>query len=82
MTDGTPHDWFGNGKKFSLHITLDDATGELLSGWFTPTECQLGYCYAFKLMVENMDFLSLSMLIEPLFYGQRLKQIVLKWLEC
>ncbi len=53
MTDGTPHDWFGNGKKFSLHITLDDATGELLSGWFTPTECQLGYCYAFKLMVEK-----------------------------
>ena len=53
MTDGTPHDWFGNGKKFSLHITLDDATGELLSGWFTPTECQLGYCYAFKLMFEK-----------------------------
>ena len=53
MTDGTPHDWFGNGKKFSLHMTLDDATGEILSGWFTPTECQLGYCYAFKIMFEK-----------------------------
>lgn len=53
MTDGTPLDWFNNGKKFSLHITLDDATGELLSGWFTPTECQLGYCYTFKIMFEK-----------------------------
>jgi len=53
MTDGTPHDWFSNGKKFSLHLTLDDATGEILSGWFTPTECQLGYCYAFKIMFEK-----------------------------
>ena len=53
MTDGTPHDWFGNGKKFSLHLTLDDATGEILSGWFTPTECQLGYCYSFKIMFEK-----------------------------
>lgn len=51
MTDGTPHDWFGNGEKASLHLTLDDATGEILSGWFTPTECQLGYCYAFKIML-------------------------------
>lgn len=32
MTDGTPHDWFGTGEKFSLHMTLDDATGEILSG--------------------------------------------------
>lgn len=53
MTDGTPHDWFGNGIKFSLHMTLDDATGEILSGWFTPNECQLGYCYAFKIMFEK-----------------------------
>lgn len=53
MTDGTPHDWFQNGNKFSLHLTLDDATGEILSGWFTPNECQLGYCQAFKIMFEK-----------------------------
>ena len=53
MTDGTPHDWFGNGQKFSLHATLDDATGEILSGWFMPTECQIGYCHAFKIMFEK-----------------------------
>lgn len=50
LTDGTPHDWFQNGKKFSLHMTLDDATGEVLSGWFTPNESQIGYCCAFKIM--------------------------------
>ena len=49
----TPHDWFQNGNTASLHMTLDDATDEILSGWFMPTECQLGYCYAFKIMFEK-----------------------------
>lgn len=53
MTDGTPHDWFQNGNPFSLHMTIDDATGEIKSGWFTKNECQLGYCYAFKIMFEK-----------------------------
>ena len=30
MIDGTSHDWFQNGRKSSLHIAIDDATGELL----------------------------------------------------
>lgn len=64
MTDGTPHDWFSNGNKFSLHMTLDDATGEILSGWFTPTETQLGYCYAFKIMFEKHG-------IPQVIYGDR-----------
>ena len=53
MTDGTPHDWFQNNIKFSLHLTLDDATGEILSGWFMPNECILGYCYSFKIMLKK-----------------------------
>lgn len=53
MTDGTPRDWFENGNQFSLHLTLDDANGKILSGWFTPNESQLGYCYAFKIMFKN-----------------------------
>lgn len=53
MTDGTPHDWFQNGNTASLHMTLDDATDKILSGYFMPTECQLGYCHAFKLMLEK-----------------------------
>lgn len=32
MIDGTPHDWFQNGKKYSLHLAIDDATGEALCG--------------------------------------------------
>ncbi len=53
MVDGTPHDWFGNGKKFSLHVAIDDATGEILAGWFMPTECMLGYCHLFKIIFEK-----------------------------
>lgn len=53
MIDGTPHDWFNNGIKWSLHLSLDDATGEILSGWFMPTECLLGYCSMFKIMFEK-----------------------------
>ena len=64
MTDGTPHDWFSNGIKFSFHMTLDDATGEILSGWFTPTETKLGYCYTFKIMFFKYG-------IPQVIYGDR-----------
>lgn len=54
MIDGTPHDWFNNGKKSSLHLAIDDATGELLCGWFMPTECLVGYyAYMLKLLVTK-----------------------------
>ena len=33
MIDGTPHDWFCSDKKSSLHLAIDDATGEALCGW-------------------------------------------------
>lgn len=53
MIDGTPHDWFENGKKFSLHLAIDDATGEILAGWFIPTECLEGYCYMLKILIQK-----------------------------
>ena len=53
MIDGTPHDWFDNGKKFSLHLAVDDATGEILAGWFMPTECLEGYCYMLKILIKK-----------------------------
>ena len=53
MIDGTPHDWFENGKKFSLHLAIDDATGEILAGWFMPTECLEGYCYMLKILIQK-----------------------------
>lgn len=53
MIDGTPHDWFGNGKKFSLHLALDDATGEILCGYFMPTECLEGYANLLYLLITK-----------------------------
>ena len=53
MIDGTPHDWFENGKKFSLHLAIDDATGEILCGWFMPTECLEGYAMLLFLLLTK-----------------------------
>jgi len=53
MIDGTPHDWFSNGQKFSLHLAVDDATGKVLAGWFTKEESQLGYCYMLRILVKK-----------------------------
>jgi len=53
MTDGTPYDWFGTGELYSLHSTLDDATGKLCSGWFTKNECQFGYLKSFDIMFKK-----------------------------
>lgn len=51
IIDGTPHDWFNNGKKQSLHLAIDDATGEVLVGWFMTTECLEGYCHLLKMLI-------------------------------
>ena len=53
MIDGTPHDWFQNGKCFSLHLAIDDATGEILCGWFMPTECLEGYVNLLYLLITK-----------------------------
>ena len=53
MVDGTPHDWFSNGKLFSLHLALDDATGRVLCGYFMPTECLKGYCHMLVLLITK-----------------------------
>ena len=53
MIDGTPHDWFQNGKKFSLHLAIDDATGEYLAGWFSKEECLESYCHLLLLILTK-----------------------------
>lgn len=53
MIDGTPHDWFQNGRKSSLHLAIDDATGESLCGWFMPTECLEGYVHMLEILVTK-----------------------------
>lgn len=49
--DGTPHDWFQNGEVWSLHLAVDDATGEILAGWFMPTECLEGYVHILEIIL-------------------------------
>lgn len=64
MTDGTPFDWFGTGELYSLHSTLEDATGDILSGWFTKNECQFGYLKIFEMMLKKYG-------IPQVIYGDR-----------
>ena len=71
MIDGTPHDWFENGKKYTLHLAIDDATGEILCGWFMPTECLEGYIHLLQILVtkhgipENLYSDKHTILINP-----------------
>lgn len=53
MIDGTPHDWFQNDRKYSLHLAIDDASGEALCGWFMPTECLEGYVHMLEILVTK-----------------------------
>ena len=72
MIDGTPHDWFQNGRKSSLHLAIDDATGETLCGWFMPTECLEGYVHMLEILVtkygipENIYCDKHTILISPI----------------
>lgn len=43
QTDATPYDWFGIGKRYSLHGYIDDATGIPLALYMCESECLLGY---------------------------------------
>jgi AraC-like DNA-binding protein len=43
QVDGTPHDWFGGGRPWCMHLAVDDATTGVLAGWFMERECMRGY---------------------------------------
>ena len=51
--DGTPFDWFNNGETYCLHLAVDDATTEILAGWFMPTECTRGYCHIMDQVLKS-----------------------------
>lgn len=53
QTDGTPYDWFGIGKKYSLHGYVDDATGKILGLYMCEHECLLGYLEITRQMLTN-----------------------------
>ena len=50
--DGSPHDWFeGRGPKCCLYVAIDDATSQICSLHFEPSETTAGY---FKLMRKHI----------------------------
>lgn len=51
--DGTPFDWFGDGRMYTLHLAIDDASNDLLAGWFTKNECMYGYCKMMEIIIKN-----------------------------
>lgn len=53
QTDGTPFDWFGIGKRFSIHGYIDDATGIPLGLYMCESECLLGYLEITRQMLVN-----------------------------
>jgi hypothetical protein len=51
--DGSPHDWFeGRGPKCCLYVAIDDATSQICSLHFEPSETTAGY---FKLMRKHIN---------------------------
>jgi len=51
--DATPYNWFGDGKKYSLHGAIDDATGEIVGLYMTKNECLQGYFETTRQMLLN-----------------------------
>ena len=43
QADGTPHDWFGTGKKQVLQGFIDDAAGAITGLYMCEAECLFGY---------------------------------------
>lgn len=53
QTDATPYDWFGIGKKYSLHGYIDDATGKILGLYMCKNECLMGYLEITRQMLKK-----------------------------
>lgn len=53
QTDGTPYDWFGTGKRYSIHGYIDDATGIPLGLYMCESECLLGYLEITRQMLTS-----------------------------
>lgn len=53
QTDGTPYDWFGIGKNYSLHGYVDDATGKILGLYMCENECLMGYLEITRQMLKK-----------------------------
>lgn len=52
IIDASPHAWFLNQRECSLHGAVDDATGEILALFFSPTECLESYFQIMRTVVS------------------------------
>lgn len=53
QVDGTPYDWFGDGRPWCMHLAVDDATTGVLGGWFMERECMRGYARMMREVVTR-----------------------------
>lgn len=53
QADGTPYAWFEDGKMYSIHGFIDDATGKVLGLYMMKNECLLGYLEALRYMLKH-----------------------------
>lgn len=53
QADGSPHDWFGDKNKCSLHGFIDDATGSITGLYMCEHECLLGYLEVLRQTLNN-----------------------------
>lgn len=53
QADGTPFAWFEDGKMYSIHGFIDDATGKILGLYMMENECLLGYLESLRYMLKH-----------------------------
>lgn len=51
--DATPFNWLGDGKKYTLHGAIDDATGDIVGLYMTKNECLQGYFETTRQIILN-----------------------------
>lgn len=51
--DATPFSWFHDGKRYTLHGAIDDATGNIVGLYMTKNECMQGYFETTRQIIEN-----------------------------
>lgn len=53
IIDASPHTWLLNGTEYSLHGAVDDATGQILALFFSPTECMESYFHIMRSLISD-----------------------------
>jgi transposase len=53
QADASSYDWFGDGKRCTLHGFIDDATGRIISLYFCQNECLMGYLEVLRYTLKN-----------------------------